>query len=233
MKQIFNKVHQRVGAFIAARFEGLFMFGMVMASLLSVELGMMAISDMQNAPDKPATQVAETGTREVVGKIRPLAKSTRAERVSTQAQPVQPGPLIEVIKTKYNVSQPLAKRIVQAANGAAKDTGVSPTLILAVAARESSFDPKAVNNKDLGLMQVNRKWHADKVREAGGVQAMFHPETNLKVGSRILASFVGMESGSEWRGLRRYNGKDKTNAYPDEVLSLKRDFDQALRLASL
>lgn len=136
--------------------------------------------------------------------------------------------LVRAVVSRFSVDARLAHAIVTHAYQEARATGLPVTLLLGVMARESSFNPKAINNRDVGLMQVNLKWHADEVKKAGGKDAMLRPATNIRVGTKILQQYVAA-AGSIRAGLRNYNGKGKTNAYPDEVLAFKHQFDAALR----
>lgn len=151
-----------------------------------------------------------------------LAKSELA--VKTSAKPT----LVRAVASRFSVDSQLAHVIVSHAYKEARTTGLPVTLLLGVMARESSFNPKAINNRDLGLMQVNLKWHADEIKKAGGFAAMLRPAANIQVGTKILQQYVAA-AGSIRGGLRHYNGKGKTNAYPDEVLAFKHQFDAALR----
>ena len=123
------------------------------------------------------------------------------------------------IAARYRIAEAEAQRFVLLAKSAAKDTGLPPALILAVMARESSFQPSAFNRGDSGLMQVNPRWHPEKVAEVGGRQALFRPEINVMVGSRILKEYVEMSNGNIRQGLRRYNGIGKANNYPELVMN--------------
>lgn len=129
--------------------------------------------------------------------------------------------LVEYVIRAHKVDPATAEEIVANAQLVAREEHLPPELILAVIARESSFNPEAVNNRDVGLMQVNLHWHSDKIEEVGGPEAMFVPSTNIRVGARILKSYLAA-SGNLHGALRRYNGLDKANSYPEEVLSLMR-----------
>jgi hypothetical protein len=84
--------------------------------------------------------------------------------------------------------------------------GVDPTLILAVMAVESSFNPFAQSSVGAqGLMQVLTRVHDDKYQGFGGVHAAFDPVTNLKVGVQILRDYI-TRTGSVEGGLRYYVG---------------------------
>jgi soluble lytic murein transglycosylase-like protein len=95
-----------------------------------------------------------------------------------------------------------------------------------VIARESSFKPRARNREDLGLMQVNRRYHPDLIERAGGPQAMMDPEKNLQAGIRLLARYRRM-SADELEALQRYHGLGKNNGYVQRVTAEARRMREA------
>jgi len=64
-----------------------------------------------------------------------------------------------------------------------------------------------------GLMQIIPRFHLDKLRAAGGEDAVFDPEANIQVGSQILQEYV-YRYGTLEAGLQQYNGASRDgNAY--------------------
>ena len=83
---------------------------------------------------------------------------------------------------------------------------LDPTLILAIMAVESSFNPFAQSPVGAqGLMQVMTKVHDDKYEAFGGNHAAFDPVTNLRVGVQVLKECIA-RAGSLEAGLRFYVG---------------------------
>ena len=71
------------------------------------------------------------------------------------------------------------------------EVGLDPLLVLAVIAVESRFNPIAESGMGAkGLMQIIPRFHLDKLRAAGGEDAVFDPESNILVGARILQEYV-------------------------------------------
>jgi soluble lytic murein transglycosylase-like protein len=173
--------------------------------------------------EEAARLAANSPSRSEEDEAAELAKSELA--VKSSAKPT----LVRAVVSRFSVDRQLAHTIVSHAYTEARSSGLPVTLLLGVMARESSFKPKAINNRDLGLMQVNLKWHADAIQKAGGFNAMLRPAPNIKVGTKILQQYVAA-AGSIRGGLRQYNGKGKNNAYPEEVLKFKHEFDAALRV---
>ena len=87
-----------------------------------------------------------------------------------------------------------------------KRTKLDPTLILAIMAVESSFNPFAQSHVGAqGLMQVMTRVHGDKYESAGGTLTAFDPVTNMRVGVKVLQECIA-RAGSLEGGLRYYVG---------------------------
>ena len=107
---------------------------------------------------------------------------------------------------RYRVAPEPVSRLVQEAWRVGELVNLDPTLILAVMAVESSFNPFAQSPVGAqGLMQVMTKVHDDKYEAFGGVHAAFDPVTNLRVGVQVLKECIA-RAGSLEAGLRYYVG---------------------------
>jgi Transglycosylase SLT domain len=107
---------------------------------------------------------------------------------------------------RYHVAPEPVSRLVQEAWTVGALVNLDPTLILAVMAVESSFNPFAQSPVGAqGLMQVMTKVHDDKYEAFGGSHAAFDPVTNLRVGVQVLKECIA-RSGSLEAGLRSYVG---------------------------
>jgi len=99
---------------------------------------------------------------------------------------------------------------------------LDPTLILAIMAIESGFNPFAQSPVGAqGLMQVMTKIDVDKYVPAGGNLAAFDPLTNLRVGVKVLQECIA-RAGSVEGGLRFYVGAgnlDSDGGYAQKVLA--------------
>lgn len=97
-------------------------------------------------------------------------------------------------------------RLVQEAWAVGNRAKVEPTLILAIMAIESGFNPFAQSAVGAqGLMQVMTRVHDDKYEAFGGTLAAFDPVTNLRVGVQVLKECI-QRGGSLEEGLRYYVG---------------------------
>ncbi len=107
---------------------------------------------------------------------------------------------------RYHVAPEPVSRLVQEAWRVGEVVNLDPTLILAVMAVESSFNPFAQSPVGAqGLMQVMTKVHDDKYEAFGGSHAAFDPVTNLRVGVQVLKECIA-RAGSLEAGLRFYVG---------------------------
>jgi len=123
---------------------------------------------------------------------------------------------------KYRVAPEPISRLVQEAWAVGPRVGVDPTLILAIMAVESSFNPFAQSAVGAqGLMQVMTKVHDEKYERFGGILAAFDPVTNLKVGVQVLKECIA-RAGSVEAGLRQYVGasaQSDDGGYAGKVLA--------------
>ncbi|HEX5806133.1 MAG TPA: lytic transglycosylase domain-containing protein [Macromonas sp.] len=125
------------------------------------------------------------------------------------------------LSRKYRVAQEPMSALVAEAYTTGQKVRLDPTLILAVVAIESRFNPYAASPVGAqGLMQVMTRVHTDKYDDFGGNLAAFDPVTNLRVGVQVLKDTI-KQAGSIEGGLRLYVGAVTTDGsdYVDKVLS--------------
>lgn len=107
---------------------------------------------------------------------------------------------------RYKVAPEAVARIVHEAWVLGERARIDPTLILAVVAIESNFNPYAHSTVGAqGLMQVMTRVHDDKYEAFGGERAALDPLTNLRVGVQVLRDCI-RRAGSVNEGLRWYVG---------------------------
>jgi soluble lytic murein transglycosylase-like protein len=71
-------------------------------------------------------------------------------------------------------------------------------------------------------MQIIPKFHADKLAEFGGEKSVFDPESNIRVGTRILREYLS-RTGNVGIALQMYAGAlgDDNDTYTNKVLAEK------------
>ncbi len=132
-----------------------------------------------------------------------IARATAAE---PRELPRQQAAVATWISRRYKVAPEPVSRIVQEAWQLGERAKLEPTLILAVMAVESSFNPFAQSQVGAqGLMQVMTQIHDDKYLIFGGNHAAFDPLTNLRVGVQVLKDSIA-RAGSVEGGLKYYVG---------------------------
>ena len=147
-------------------------------------------------------QVALLGTPEPVE----LDAIDRATAANPKDLPKQQAAVAYWLSKKYRVApEPLSALVTEAYEIGAR-TKLDPTLILAIMAIESGFNPFAQSAVGAqGLMQVMTRVHTDKYDNFGGHFAAFDPLTNLRVGVKVLQECIA-RAGSLEGGLRYYVG---------------------------
>ncbi len=151
-----------------------------------------------------------------------LGAIDRATAANPQDLPKQQAAVAYWLSKKYRVApEPLSALVAEAYETGAR-AKLDPTLILAIMAIESGFNPFAQSAVGAqGLMQVMTGIHKDKYENYGGKHAAFDPVTNLKVGVKVLQECI-QRAGSLHAGLRFYVGSanhDNDNGYADKVLA--------------
>jgi hypothetical protein len=131
---------------------------------------------------------------------------SRATAVNTAELTRPQAAVAKWISRRYSVAPEPVGRLVQEAWAIGERAKLDPTLILAVIAIESRFNPFAQSSVGAqGLMQVMTRVHGDKYGAFGGNHAAFDPISNLKVGVQVLRDCIARAGGLE-AGLRWYVG---------------------------
>jgi soluble lytic murein transglycosylase-like protein len=146
----------------------------------------------------------------------------RATAVNPQDLPKQQAAVAYWLSKKYRVApEPLSALVTEAYEIGQREK-LDPTLILAVMAIESGFNPFAQSTVGAqGLMQVMTGVHKDKYENFGGKLAAFDPVTNLRVGVKVLQECIQRAGGLQ-AGLKFYVGAGNLGddgGYADKVMA--------------
>lgn len=134
----------------------------------------------------------------------------RATATDPRDLPKQQANLAYWLSRKYRVAPEPVSALVSEAYELGPRNEIEPTLILAVMAVESGFNPFAQSAVGAqGLMQVMTKIHVDKYQSFGGSMAAFDPVANLRVGVNVLKECI-TRAGSVEGGLKLYVGAGNT-----------------------
>ncbi|WP_395137853.1 transglycosylase SLT domain-containing protein [Schlegelella aquatica] len=165
---------------------------------------------LEQSPDGLLTLLAEPAAIQRATAADPRELSKQQAAVATW------------LARRYRVAPEPVARLVQEAWNVGQRAGVDPTLILAIMAIESGFNPFAQSSVGAqGLMQVMTRVHDEKYEPFGGVHAAFDPIANLRVGVQVLKECIA-RAGSLEGGLRYYVGAanlDTDGGYVGKVLS--------------
>jgi soluble lytic murein transglycosylase-like protein len=146
----------------------------------------------------------------------------RATAANPQDLPKQQAAVAYWLSKKYRVAPEPLSALVAEAYDIGERAKLDPTLILAVMAIESGFNPFAQSSVGAqGLMQVMTGVHSDKYENFGGKLAAFDPVTNLRVGVKVLQECI-QRAGSLQAGLRFYVGAANLGddgGYADKVMA--------------
>ena len=172
------------------------------------------LQDRQEARDgSPAGDLAD---------LAELSAVDRATAADPSELPRQQASIAHWLARRYKVAPEPISRLVQEAWATGQRMGIEPTLVLAVMAVESGFNPFAQSAVGAqGLMQVMTRIHDDKYKAFGGTRAAFDPVTNLRVGMQVLKECI-VRAGSLEAGLRAYVGAALTGqdgGYVNKVLA--------------
>ena len=149
---------------------------------------------------------------------------TAADRVTVALPselPKQQASVAMWLSRKYRVAPEPLGALVAEAFEIGERAKLDPTLLLAIMAIESRFNPFAQSPVGAqGLMQVMTRVHTDKYEDFGGKLAAFDPLTNLRVGAQVLQDCI-KRAGSIEGGLRLYVGAVTTDGswYVNRVMA--------------
>lgn len=161
------------------------------------------------------------------GDLLPSLAEPGASRRATASDPShltkEQAAVASWLSKRYRVAVEPVSRLVQEAWALGPRAQIDPTLIMAVVAIESSFNPFAQSPMGAqGLMQVMTRVHDDKFQAFGGTLAAFDPVSNLRVGVQVLRDCV-TRSGGLNPGLRCYVGATHPevtdNGYVQKVMA--------------
>ena len=176
---------------------------------LGVVFGVITLTarpDLRQAGEEELMGWLQARQEAVMGFPMEPAASERAVALNPKELPREQAAVAYWLSKKYRVApEPLAALVTEAYEIGAR-TKLDPTLILAVMAVESSFNPFAQSPVGAqGLMQVMTRVHTDKYEGFGGHLAAFDPVANLRVGVKVLQECIA-RAGSLEGGLRYYVG---------------------------
>jgi hypothetical protein len=185
-------------------------------------IALTARPDLRQAGESKLMGWLQARQEAAIGMPIQLDAIDRATAANPQDLPKQQAALAYWLSKKYRVApEPVSALVAEAFDIGTREK-LDPTLILAVMAIESGFNPFAQSAVGAqGLMQVMTGIHKDKYDNFGGKHAAFDPVTNLRVGVKVLQECI-QRSGSLQAGLRFYVGAanlETDGGYADKVMA--------------
>jgi len=199
--------------------SGLAMVGVAVVLALSM---LVARPDLRQTGEAQLMAWLQARQVAALGMVPELDAVDRATAANPKDLPKQQAALAYWISRKYRVAPEPVSALVAEAFEVGQKAKLDPTLILAIMAIESGFNPFAQSPVGAqGLMQVMTGVHGDKYEFFGGKLAAFDPVTNLRVGVKVLQECI-QRAGSLQGGLKYYVGAAQLTddgGYADKVLA--------------
>ena len=143
----------------------------------------------------------------------------------------------EVMQEEINLYDPdIPEDIQDAAWKYGEQYNICPEFLIAVAKRESEFDPEAVNGSCVGLMQVSLRWHRDRMERCQVTEEeMWTVDGSMHVAADYLAElFEEYEDAA--LVLMIYNGDSRAelfaqggcsmSSYASDILTYSKELEE-------
>lgn len=182
-------------------------FALLGLAVAFVAITLVARPDLRQAGEEQLIGWLQARQVALMGEPEPEPEpSDRAMAANPKDLPKEQAKVAYWLSKKYSVAPEPVSLLVAEAYETGTRVKLDPTLILAVMAIESRFNPFAQSAVGAqGLMQVMTRVHTDKYENVGGKLAAFDPVTNLRVGVKVLQECIA-RAGSVEGGLRYYVG---------------------------
>lgn len=205
--------------FVEITRHGLAVFGL---AVVLVSVTFVARPDLQASAREVLLgwlQIRQTETIEIPTASNAATRSTAKNLKNLTAEQLA---VTRWLSRKYHVStEPLGAMVAEAWT-LGERSQLAPSLILAIMAVESRFNPFASGSQGtVGLMQIELKAHAEALGQFGGPLSAFDPLTNVRVGVRHLQGLIQQTDTLE-EALFLYgssSGQTLESQYVDRVLA--------------
>lgn len=196
-------------------------FAFLGLAVMFCAITLLARPDLRQSGEVKLMTWLQARQQAIIGFTEPTAVE-RATASNPKNLPLQQASVAYWLSKKYGVAPEPLSVLVAHAFEIGQEAKLDPTLILAIMAIESGFNPFAQSPVGAqGLMQVMTKIHQDKYENFGGHLAAFDPVTNLRVGVKVLQECIA-RAGSIEAGLKYYVGAanlDDDGGYAGKVMA--------------
>lgn len=166
----------------------------------------------------------------------PVSKHGLSQVHYEMAQVAGLEPLRAYLASKYDLNKDDTIDIIASVIKYSDKYNIAPDLILGLIRVESGFEPDAESTTGArGLMQIMPGIHRKLVaKEGGGLDDLWVPAFNIKIGTMILKQMLQVSSGDIEHALARYNGSyGQHNRYAEKVMAARVYFRQYTKYMKL
>lgn len=209
-----NKIEQGFRTFTHDTVDGFFElthngFALVGLIVMFLSLTLVMRPELRQSTEVKLIGWLQTRQVETTGFEAGTDAADRTMAIDPRDLPKQQAAVAYWLSKKYRIAAEPLSALVEEAYEIGSNTKLEPTLLLAIMAVESGFNPFAQSAVGAqGLMQVMTRVHSEKYESFGGKLAAFDPISNLRVGAQVLQECIA-RAGSLQAGLRYYVGAAK------------------------
>ncbi len=211
--------HDVVDGFFELTHNGFALVGLI---VMFISLTLVTRPDLRQSAELKLIGWLQTRQVETTGFEAGSDATDRTTAIDPRDLPKQQAAVAYWLSKKYRIAAEPLSALVEEAYEIGSRTKLEPTLLLAIMAVESGFNPFAQSPVGAqGLMQVMTRVHSDKYEIFGGQLAAFDPISNLRVGAQVLQECIS-RAGSLQAGLRFYVGaanQEDDGGYGAKVLA--------------
>ena len=218
--------------FVEITRHGLALFGL---AVVMVSVTFLARPDLQASASEALFGWLEIRQSE---NLEPTPQRNAASRTTAKSPKTLTAEQLLVtrwLSRKYRVSADPLSAMVAEAWALGERSQLPPSLILAVMAIESRFNPFASSNQGhVGLMQIELQAHAEALLQFGGPLSAFDPLTNVRLGVRHLQGLIQQTETPE-EALALYglsSGFSDEGQFVERVLAEQQAIEKAFEKAT-
>lgn len=164
-------------------------------------------------------------------RYEPITEPTTEETAEYITEPTETRTIVvevaerletEPVVALYDV--PLSEDVQKHIISEAESHGLDPAIIVAMAYRESSYNPNSIGDggDSYGLLQIQPKWHHERMQKLGCTD-LLDPYQNVTVGIDYLCEQLARYDGHMGKALTAYNAghySGKVTNYAKTVMAL-------------
>lgn len=143
------------------------------------------------------------------------------EAIAVETEALEDTEVEVVINRTYDI--PLDGELQSYIISVSDKYGVDPELIFAIIDVESKYTVDVIgdNGNAFGLMQIQPRWHSDRMYRLGvsSAEELLDPHNNVLVGIDFVAELIGYGRGVDWALMAYNGGPGNANARTSKVVN--------------